>query len=112
VIALVVTPNPEADKTKPSAESQTAPESEIKVPQPDHAPEPVSEFEEPNAQPALRILPDYTRREIRPEDVLPFFRYPAPASSGEPRVQVVVPLPSSQSQSTQPSTSSATYQQQ
>lgn len=48
----------------------------------------------------LPILPDDTRREIRPEDVLPFFQYP---HSDAPPVNVLLPAPVVPS--------SATYQQ-
>jgi hypothetical protein len=66
---------------------------------PEHAP-----------QAALPILPDDTTRELRPEDVLPFFRYPTAAPSGENGVQVVVPFTPAQPQSPPLPPSSATYQ--
>ncbi len=48
----------------------------------------------------LPILPDDTRREIRPEDVLPYFHYP---HSDAPPVHILLPAPVAPS--------SATYQQ-
>lgn len=67
-------------------------------------PEPAESF-----QPALPILPDDTKRELHPEDVLPFFRYPN--ASGDNRVEVVVPVTNNPSQPNRLPPSSATYQQ-
>jgi hypothetical protein len=83
----------------------------VQVPPVEKPTQPASFFSEPSAQPALPILPDDTKRELRPEDVLPFFRYPnASPASGENGVQVVVPLTPAQPQSNPLLPSSATYQ--
>lgn len=81
--------------------------------QPDpHTAEPLSGLSEPNAQPQLPILPDDTKRELRAEDVLPFFRYPGSApASGDSGLQILVPVTPTQSQSNPLPPSSATYQQ-
>lgn len=72
---------------------------------PGQAPKPEPE----SFQPALPILPDDTKRELHPEDVLPFFRYPN--ASGDNRVEVVVPITNNPSQPNRPPPSSATFQQ-
>jgi hypothetical protein len=70
------------------------------------------ETSEPTTHPALPILPDDTKRELRPEDVLPFFRYPnASPTTGDASVQVLIPFTAAQPQSTPIPPSSATYQQ-
>ena len=92
---------------------------------PDAPPKPVSEEKplepvpveraviepEPPSAPALPILPDDTKRELRAEDVLLYFRYPnSSAPEGGSTTHVIVPAPASQPQSA-PIPSSATYQQ-
>jgi hypothetical protein len=98
----------EMPEEKPAA---NLPATETAVPPPVQPAEPVSEFSEPLLQPPLPILPDDTKRELRAEDVIPFFIYPAAPVSGEARVNVVVPLNTSQPQSSPLPPSSATYQQ-
>jgi hypothetical protein len=56
----------------------------------------------------VSILPDDTQREIRAEDVLPFFRFPGASDSGA----VAVPFTTSEPRGTTAPRSSATYQQQ
>jgi hypothetical protein len=65
---------------------------------------------EPITAPALPILPDDTKRELRPEEVLLYFRYPNAGRASEATTHVIVPLTPAQSQSG-PIPSSATYQQ-
>ena len=62
----------------------------------------------PSSLKPVTILPDDTRREIRAEDVLPFFQFPGASDNGG----VEVPFTSSQPRETPPPRSSATYQQQ
>jgi hypothetical protein len=97
-----------ASEEKPAA---TLPAADTPAPQPDQPAEAVSEFSEPLLQPPLPILPDDTKRELRAEDVIPFFIYPTAPVSGEARVNVIVPLNTSQPQSNPLPPSSATYQQ-
>jgi hypothetical protein len=56
----------------------------------------------------VSILPDDTRREIRAEDVLPFFQFPGAPDSGA----LVVPSTTSSPRGTTAPPSSATYKQQ
>ncbi|MGC4071346.1 MAG: hypothetical protein QM760_02265 [Nibricoccus sp.] len=85
---------------------------EAKPAQPDHITTPISEFDEPTPQPALPILPDDTKRELRAEDVLPFFIYPTSGSNhGNNGVRVIAPLGIDQPQPIVPPPSSATYQE-
>jgi hypothetical protein len=56
----------------------------------------------------VSILPDDTRREIRAEDVLPFFQFPGAPDSGA----LVVPFTTSSPRGTTAPPSSATYKQQ
>jgi len=63
----------------------------------------------PSSQKPVTILPDDTRKEIRAEDVLPFFQFPGAPESGA----VAVPFSASQPRETTAAPrSSATYQQQ
>jgi hypothetical protein len=102
---------PEKSPDEKAADVTTAPLGEALPRQPDHTAEPLSEFSEPSLQPPLPILPDDTKRELRAEDVLPFFIYPTAAPvSGEGGVQVIVPLNNGQTQSNPLPPSSATYQ--
>ena len=79
----------------PSSES-TAPKLPIDSTPPSDLPKPVS------------ILPDDTKTEIRPEDVLPFFRFPGASDSGGPSV----PFTTTQPRGSTAPPSSATYRQQ
>jgi len=56
----------------------------------------------------VSILPDDTRREIRAEDVLPFFQFPGAPDAGA----MVVPFTTSSPRGTTAPPSSATYKQQ
>ena len=56
----------------------------------------------------VSILPDDTKREIRAEDVLPFFQFPGAPESGA----VAVPFTTSQPRGTTAPPSSASYKQQ
>lgn len=108
---VVVLPAENTPAKEPAKNSST--ESPAPHIQPSEKPAdvPPSILPEHTAQPALPILPDDTKRELRPEDVLPFFRYPtASPSSGENGVQVVVPFTPAQPQSHPLPPSSATYQ--
>lgn len=82
------------------------------VAQPSVEPQSTAPVQEKVANP-VSILPDDTHRELRPEDVLPFFLTPTntPTDGSHGSVNVVVPLSSQKSQptATQPP-SSATYQ--
>jgi len=113
-VAAAIIPDPNDNTRKPSEEKPeaiTPPASPLPL-QPDHPAEPVSEFSEPLLQPPLPILPDDTKRELRAEDVIPFFIYPTAPASGEARVNVIVPLTTtSQPQSNSLPPSSATYQE-
>ena len=62
----------------------------------------------PSTLKPVSILPDDTQREIRAEDVLPFFQFPGAPDSGA----VAVPFSTSQPRGTTAPRSSATYQQQ
>ncbi len=110
IVAAII---PDAKPEKPAEEkpAATSPAADTPAPQPDHPAGPVSEFSEPSLQPQLPILPDDTKRELRAEDVIPFFIYPTAPSSGEARVNVIVPLNTSQPQSPPPPPSSAIYQE-
>lgn len=72
---------------------------------------PATETTEPTAKPddngpkPINILPDDTRREIRPEDVLPYFQFPGAADNNAPTV-IINPAPAAAPPST------ATYRQQ
>jgi hypothetical protein len=107
-------PEPKVVETTPSTGPAKTPEP-VSAPVVEKQPEqlPVEETPitpEPMTQPPLPILPDDTARELRPEDVLPFFRYPS-ASVRKDGVRISVPLSSSdQSQSAPPPASSATYE--
>lgn len=56
----------------------------------------------------VSILPDDMRREIRPEDVLPFFQFPGASDGGG----MILPSPSQAPRGPVAPPSSATYQQQ
>jgi hypothetical protein len=95
---------PKAPELAPKPANEQKPAEEAPVEQPVSTPEPA-------AGPPLPILPDDTKRELRAEDVLLYFRYPNSSSSdGGTATHVIVPAPSSQPQSA-PIPSSATYQQ-
>jgi hypothetical protein len=72
---------------------------------------PASSSEPPPTAPPLPILPDDTRRELRAEEILYFFRYPGttPTAPGN-ATQVVIPVAPNQTPPTPPPPSSATYQ--
>jgi len=57
----------------------------------------------------LSILPDDARRQVRPEDFLPYFQIPG--SRGNPDVTLLVPASLGQPANPPPQTSSATYLQ-
>jgi hypothetical protein len=57
----------------------------------------------------LLIIPDDTKRAVRPEDVLPFFQLPHGA--GEPSVNIAVPFTPAQPSAATLPPSSATYQE-
>jgi hypothetical protein len=61
-----------------------------------------------NGSKPVSILPDDTRREIRPEDVLPFFQFPNASDNGTVALPLIVTQPASNP--VPPST--ATYRQQ
>jgi hypothetical protein len=107
-----VLPTPPKPKKPPeSAEPPPAPtaptESSIKVPtlhdNTDQNPE-----AGPNSPKPVSILPDDTKTQIRPEDVLPFFQYPGANDSGA----MSVPFTTSQTRGATTIPSSATYRQQ
>jgi hypothetical protein len=98
---------PEQSDEKKTPDTPATPALEEKPADPAPVPQPLIVPEQPLAPP-LPILPDDTKRELRAEDVLLYFRYPN--STPSDGTQVVVPLPSSQPQSA-PIPSSATYQQ-
>jgi hypothetical protein len=85
------------------------------APEPASVSEEKSPFPEPPAERPTPILPDDTPRELRAEDVLPFFRYPGGQSgSGHARpreVDVAVPFTPTHSQTPPTPPSSAIYQQ-
>ncbi len=84
-------------------------------PPPPPPPAPVIETKPPppptasNEPKPLSILPDDTKREVRPEDVLPFFQLPQ--SSAGVSVGVGIPFTPAQPSGTSLPPSSATYQQ-
>jgi outer membrane biosynthesis protein TonB len=81
---------------QPSSETPKAP-----------APEP-----EPATAPPLPILPDDMKRELRPEEVLLYFRYPNAGPTGtDSSAHIVVPITPAQTPSAPPPRSSATYEQ-
>ncbi|ATC64068.1 hypothetical protein CMV30_08945 [Nibricoccus aquaticus] len=109
-VVAAITPDAKPEKPSEEKPASSSPAANNPTPQPEQPAAPVSEFSEPLLQPPLPILPDDTKRELRAEDVIPFFIYPTAPASGEARVNVIVPLNTSQSQSTPPP-SSATYQE-
>ena len=80
------------------------PEPEPVAPKIETPPAPV----EPATKP-IAILPDDLRREIRPEDVLPYFHYPR-ADAANREVHVVVPFTPAQPNAAPQPSSSATYE--
>ncbi|MFT3783362.1 MAG: hypothetical protein QM790_15230 [Nibricoccus sp.] len=66
----------------------------------------------PDGTKPVSILPDDTRREIRAEDVLPFFQFPGGAETGGGGAVIAVPLTENQPQRPTAPPSSATYRQQ
>jgi hypothetical protein len=114
---VAITETPASTKDKPAAPLEekievTKTPSNIPPLQSGLAPAPLSEFSEPYPQPALPILPDDTKRELRAEDVIPFFIYPTNANRpGDDGVRLIAPLRIDQTQPIVPPPSSATYQE-
>jgi hypothetical protein len=108
-------PSPASDgklEKLPEEKPAATPSAETSPPPATQPEQPSSEFSEPLSRPPLPILPDDTKRELRAEDVLPFFIYPVAPSTGDTGARVVIPLTSGQPQSDPPAPpSSATYQQ-
>lgn len=111
--------------TKPTASSASpaAPIASRDVVSPSEATTAVSESAVPNEAPAEektssktrtgppgRIIPDATRPVARPEDFLPFFRFPS-AGDHSGRAEVLVPVPPATASGTPLPPSSATYTQ-
>ena len=86
----------------PPADIPTSPAIEQPVAQLPH------EEPDPVVPPPLPILPDDTKRELRAEDVLLYFRFPG---ENGPRGAVAVPVSPTQPQSAPLPPSSATYEQ-
>jgi hypothetical protein len=112
-------PLPEAEErpapvSKPTIAPEPVPEPVVAEPvKPEVKPEPEPPKPEPlppSTGKPVNILPDDTPRDIRAEDVLPFFQIPAD-SAGAPNTNVVVPFtPAAPPIGTTLPPSSATYQ--
>lgn len=101
----------QADETHPSPAAvvpgetrSAAPEHSVNVHvAPDETPP-----QKTRSGPSQRILPDNTRPNARPEDFLPFFRFPAPTGQSG-KVDVIVPVPADAPSGAPLPPSSATY---
>lgn len=105
-----VLPKPEEPKAEPTPEiaPAAAPVAPAPPPVQEAKPAPTAAPPTSDAKP-LNILPDDTRRTVRPEDVLPFFQLPRPGTDAS--VSVAVPFnPATPSAPALPP-SSATFQQ-
>jgi len=102
-------PKPKPDPTKNSSAHNT---NNAALPPDSTTLKPVTEPLDPNTQPnpngpkPVSILPDDTRREIRAEDVLPYFQFPGSTESGAAPVVIINQAPAT------PPPSTATYRQQ
>jgi hypothetical protein len=93
---------------EPAVQTDPEPADESK-PEPDTPVVPVDP-EVPEGQKPVSILPDDTVRNLRAEDVLPYFQLPSDMPDGEIHPSVIVPFtPGTPSRPSQPP-SSATYQ--
>ena len=92
----------------PPVKEKTDPAVPVAIPpKPSLGPSPSPE-KKPDEPDSVPILPDDTRREVRPEDLLPFFQFPR---NGGTTLGVRVPVPPAPSAPALPP-SSATYRQQ